>query len=281
MIPQGNDRVKALIKLLQTESDDYGPVLKRELAAAIKADPARVQTALLEEFKTATPLSVVHTLEEICWEDLASAIARFAAKINPDLEEGLTLLSKFTNPGAGRKDVSSRLDEMARELRPSLLKAKNHTEIAGILSHYFFNVREFQTLTSHLDVKDISFFRFLRKKRGSSLCAACLYVTIGQRYGLDVNLVDLAGRILVHLWEPARSEALFIDPLDNGKILSLEDCHNYIHTRQIEWTDDFLSPLSSRVVVRRFISNMIYVLNKQHDERRLKFLREYLEIIKS
>lgn len=281
METQGNDRVKALIKLLQTESDAYGPVLKRELAAAIKADPVRVQSAILEEFKTATPLPVVHTLEEICWEDLAAALARFAAKISPDLEEGLALLSKFTSPALPRKEISAPLDNMARELRSALLNAKNHTEIAGILSHYFFYVKGFQTLPANLDIKDISFARFLRKKRGSSLCAACLYVTIGQRYGLDVSLVDLAGRMLVHLRGPAGRESWFIDPLDDGKLLSQEDCRAYIRARQIEWNDEFLLPLSSRLIVRRFIANMIYVLNKLRDERRLKYLREYLEIIKN
>lgn len=281
MVNQGSERVKALIKLLQTESDSYGPVLKRELAAAIKADPARVQSVLLEEFKTAAPLPVVHTLEEICWEELAAALARFAAKINPDLEEGLTLLSKFTAPACSRKEVSAPLDDMARELRPTLLNAKNHTEIAGILSHYFFRIRGFQTLPSNLDIKDVSFARFLRKKRGSSLCAACLYATIGLRYGLDVNVVDLAGRILVHLRGLSGRENLFIDPLDNGKLLSEDDCRAYIRARQIEWNDEFLSPLSSRLIVRRFIANMIYVLNKVRDERRLKYLREYLEIIKN
>ncbi|MGN0024481.1 MAG: transglutaminase family protein [Candidatus Avelusimicrobium sp.] len=281
METQGNDRVKALIRLLQTESDAYGPMLKRELAAAIKADPARVQSAILEEFKTSAPLPVVHTLEEICWEDLATALARFAAKINPDLEEGLALLSKFTSPALPSKEISSPLDDMARELRGALLNAKNHTEIATILSHYFFHVKGFQTLPANLDIKDISFARFLRKKRGSSLCAACLYVTIGQRYGLDVNLVDLAGRILVHLRGLSARESWFIDPLDAGKLLSQEDCRTYIRTRQIEWNDEFLLPLSSRLIVRRFIANMIYVLNKLRDERRLKYLREYLEIIKN
>ncbi len=280
MVNQGNERLKALIKLLQTESESYGPVLKRELAAAIKANPARVQCVLLEEFQTSAPLPVVHTLEEICWEDLAAALARFAAKINPDLEEGLALLSKFTAPAVSRKDVSAPLDELARELRPALLNAKNQAEIAGILSHYFFRVRGFQTLPSNLDVKDISFARFLRKKRGSSLCAACLYATVGQRYGLDVNLVDLAGRVLVHLRGFSGRESLFIDPLDNGKLLREEDCRNYISARQIEWNDEFLSPLSSRMIVRRLIANMIYALNKLRDERRLKYLREYLEIIK-
>lgn len=281
MVNQGNERVKALLKLLQTESEEYGPVLKRELAAAIKADPARVQNILLEEFKTSAPLPVVNTLEEICWEDLAAALARFSAKINPDLEEGLTVLSKFTSPACSRREITAPLDEMARELRPALLNAKNHAEIAGILSHYFFHVRRFQPLPSNLDVKDISFARFLRKKRGSSLCAACLYATVGLRYGLDINLVDLAGRILVNLRGFSGRETLFIDPLDNGKILSEEDCRTYIRARQIEWNDEFLSPLSSRLIVRRFIANMIYVLNKVRDERRLKYLREYLEIIKN
>lgn len=277
---QGNDRLKALIKLLETESETYGPVLKRELAAAIKSDPARVQTVIQQEFQTSAPLPVLHTLEEICWEDLAAALARFAAKINPDLEEGLALLSKFTSPACARGAITAPLDEMARELRPVLLNAKNHAEIAGILSHYFFRVKGFQTLPANLDVKDISFARFLRKKRGSSLCAACLYAAVGQRYGLDVNLVDLAGRILVHLRGLSRRESLFIDPLDNGKLLTEENCRQYIRARQIEWNDEFLTPLSSRLIIRRFIANMIFVLNKLRDERRLKYLREYLEIIK-
>jgi hypothetical protein len=276
----GNDGLKALIKLLETETENYGPVLKSALAAAIKNNPEQVQRVMEEEFKTSAPRAVLHTLEEICWEDLSAALARFAAKINPDLEEGLTLLSKFTSPTAARGDVSAPLDQMAAELRPALLNAKNYGEIAAVLGHYFFRIRGMVALQTHVDVKDISFARFLRKKRGSSLCVACLYACLGQRYGIDVNLVDLAGRILVHMRDYALSESLFIDPLDNGKMLTEEDCRRYIRARHIEWNNDFLSPLSSRTIVRRFIANMIYVLNKMRDDGGWKYLREYLEIIK-
>ena len=277
----GNDRLKALIRLLETESENYGPVLKSELAAAIRENPDLVQSVIEEEFKTTAPLPVLNTLEEICWEDLASALARFAAKINPDLEEGLTLLSKFTRPVCARGDIATPLDEMARTLRPVLLNAKNYTEIASILGHFFFHVCKIQALQANLDIRDISFARFLRKKKGSSLCVACLYATIGQRYGLDIGLIDLAGRVLVHLKDHVRQESIFIDPLDNGKLLTEEDCRQYIASRHIDWNEDFLSHLSSRLIVRRFIANMIYVLNKLRDERRLRYLREYLEIIKN
>lgn len=278
MVTRENDRLKALFKLLQTESDTYGPVLKRELAAAIKSDPARVHHVLLEEFQTSAPVSVVHTLEEICWEELAEGLARFAGKINPDLEEGLCLLSRFAYPSVTRAHVEKPLDQMAKTLRPALLNVKDYAEAAEVLGRYFFDIRGVVTLPSNLHVKDISFARFLHKNQGSSLCVACLYVCICQRFGMDANLIDLAGRILVFLKDP-RGGALFCDPLDKGKILTEQDCKKYIQDRQIQWNDDFLLPLSSRQIVRRFLANMIFALNKVKDERRLKPLRAYLEII--
>ena len=276
----GYDGIKALIKLLETEGDTYGPVLKNALAAAIKDNPAQVERVMQEEFHSSAPRTVVRTLEEICWEDLSRALARYCAKINPDLEEGLTLLAKFTSPTTARGDISAPLDRMAQELRPALLNAANYGEIAAILGHYIFNVRQFSALSASADIKDMSFSRFLAKKSGSGLCMACLYAVLGQRFGLDVNLIDLAGRILVNLQNSATGEALFIDPLDNGKILSERDCRQYIKVRQLAWNQDFLTPLSSRLIIRRAVANMIYVLNKLRDERRLKYLRGYLDIIK-
>ena len=51
-----NAKLKALIKLLETESETYGPVLKGALAAAIKENPLQVQSFIEEEFKTAREL---------------------------------------------------------------------------------------------------------------------------------------------------------------------------------------------------------------------------------
>ena len=81
-----NGRLKALLKLLTSETATYGAVLRREIAAALKEDPAGVQTALAEEFVGTAPLPVLHTLEEIYWEELTRLFAAFSAKINPDLE---------------------------------------------------------------------------------------------------------------------------------------------------------------------------------------------------
>lgn len=276
-----NTRLKALFKLLETETGQYGPLLKEALASAIRANPDEVQRTLQEEFSTSAPRAVLHTLEEICWEDLARALAVFSAKINPDLEEGLMLLAKFTSPTAQRGSLTAPLDEMAAALRPALVNAAEYPEIIQILSHFIFDMRRFKNLPTLTDIQDLSFPRFLATKRGSSLEMGCLYLCLGQRFGLEMDVVDLAGRLLVHLRDTNHDTSFLIDPLDNGKIVTEECCRQYIHSRGLQTNEELFMPLTPRFIVRRFIANMIYLLNKAHDERRLKYLRNYLEITKN
>ena len=276
-----NSRLKALFKLLETESDQYGPLLKQALSSAIKANPDEVQRTLQEEFATSAPRNVMKMLEEICWDDLARALAAFNAKINPDLEEGLMLLAKFTSPTTARGDLNIPLDEMARELRPALVNATDYPEIISALGHFIFKLKSFSTAAALSDIRDLSFPRFLTKKQGSCLTVSCLYLCLGQRFGLEMDLVDLAGRLLIHMRDNSNQISYLIDPLDNGKMLNEEDCRQYIRARGLEDSKDLFQPLSSRLIVRRFIANMIYILNKLHDERRLTYLRNYLEILKN
>ncbi len=281
MQAQDNSRLKALFKLLETETEQYGPLLKQALASAIKADPNEVQRTLEEEFSTSAPRNVMRMLEEICWDDLAQALANFNAKINPDLEDGLMLLAKFTSPTTARGDINKPLDDMAGELRPALVNATDYPEIIATLGHFLFGLRGFKTVPTITDIKDLSFPRFLAKKSGSGLSMTCLYLCLGQRFGLEMDGVDMAGRLLVHVRDSKNEISFLIDPLDNGKLLTEEDCRQYVRARSLENTQDLFVPLSSRLIVRRFIANMIYILNKFHDERRLKYLRNYLEIIKN
>ena len=276
-----NSQLKALFKLMETETDQYGPLLKQALASAIKANPDEVQRTLEEEFSSAAPRAVVHMLEEICWEDLAKAFSIFNAKINPNLEEGLLLLAKFTSPTMQRGTISKPLDEMAKELRPAVLNATDYAEIIGLFGRFVFELKQFQSIPSITDIRDLSFPRFLHTKRGSALMISCLYLCLAQRFGIDADLVDLAGRLLVHMRDIKHNISYLIDPLDNGKRLSEEDCHLYIRSRGLEQESNPFTPLSSRLIVQRFISNMIFVLNRIQDTRRLKFLRSYFEIIKN
>ena len=274
------DQIRALFQLLETEASSRS-ILKHALASAIKTNPHLVQQVLEQDFAHSAPNSVVHTLEEICWEDLSVALSHFAAKINPDLEEGLALVAKFTAPTTARGKITPILDKMALELRPVLLNTTTAREAIQAIGHYIFTVKKFTTLPTAKHLNELSFPSFLKKKQGSNLCMACLYMCIGQRYAVEMEIIDLAGRILIRVQDKAHNDTFAIDPLDNGKILSQEDCRRYLESRNLAGIKADLEVLSSRLIVRRFWANMIYLLNKLQDDRRLKYLREYLEILRS
>ena len=90
----------------------------------------------------------------------------------------------------------------------------------------------------------------------------------------------MAGRVLVSYQPQSEEEPLFVDPLDRARALTLADCKNYIYTRNLEWSDNFVTPLSSSAMLRRFLAQMIFILNKLRDDKQLSYLRRYMDILK-
>ncbi len=277
----GNNHIKAIIELLDGETGPRAETLRQELARIIKEQPQQLQEVIEKDYHSSVPAALVYAMEEVCWEELAGACTRFGSKINPDLEEGLAIVSRFVNPAVSRDEITADLDSFSVALRPLLANCTGPAEISNTLSRFFFRARGFTVLPAAHDIKDVSFGRFIQKKQGSALCMACLYAVIGCRFGLDSGVVDMAGRVLACFTPDNENEIVFADPADQGKLLTLNDCKNYIFSRNLEWSDAFAMPLSSRALLRRFLANMIFILNKLRDERRLPYLRRYMDILKN
>ena len=273
--------IKALIDLLSREDGSAVALLKEELAHIMQQNPQALHQVIEQDFHSALPLPFVHAMQEIYWDELTLQITQFVAKINPDLEEALTLASRFINPAITRDEIAQQIDALAHDLRPVLANCNCAADIWENTGRFFFHTQKYAVLPSVHDPKELSFARFLRKKQGAALCVCCLYAVCAERFGLDGGVVDLAGRVLACVQPQDSSEPLFADPLDNGRLLTLDDCKDYIFERNLAWNEAFVMPLSSRMILRRFFSHMIFILNKLRDERRLSYLRRYMDILKN
>ncbi len=274
-----NKQIKALIELLDGETGSRAELLRQELARVMKEEPKNLHEVIEQDFHSSVPASLVIAMEEVCWDELAGACTHFAAKINPDLEEGLGIETRFVNPAFSRADVTADLDTLAFALRPLLANCTGPAEVCNTLSRFFFQHQNFKVLHAARDIKDVSFGRFLQKKQGSVLCMACLYAAMAGRFGWDAGVTDMAGRVLAYFAPQNGEEPLWADPADHGKLLTIDECKDYIRSRNLAWDASFAKPLSSRAVLRRFLGNMIFILNKLRDERRLSYLRRYMDIL--
>lgn len=272
-------QIKALIGLIGQETGDRAALLREALARLMQTQPAALYEVIETDFNSEVPSSLIAAMEEICWSNLSASMSQFAEKINPDLEEALTLVTHFVNP-ASRAHLTEDIDQLARDLRPALANTTSLEDICNRMGRFFFHVQGFTALESVRNMKDISFGHFLKSKQGSALCLGCLYVVCAERFGLDCSLVDLAGRMLIRFTPQETAAPLFVDPLARGTVLTLSDCQTYIRTRQLVWEDNFVEPLSSKAILRRLLGNLIFILNKLRDERRLNYLRRYMDLLK-
>ena len=273
-------QLKALIHLISQETGPQAHILREELARVMKQQPQALYEVIEKDFHSTIPASLVKAMQEVYWEELSEEIQLFAAKINPDIEEALILTTRFVNPAINRQEVTEYIDDLCRSLRPVLANCNLTEDIVLTMTRFLLHTQSFTVLPSAHDIKETSFGRFLRKKQGSILCMCSLYTVCGQRFGLDNSIVDLAGRLLVRITSQDNKIPLFLDPLNPERLLTLLDCQEYIFTRNLEWNEGFVAPLSSRDILRRCLGNMIFILNKLHDERRLSYLRRYMDILR-
>ena len=280
MVPRKHTQIKALITLLSHEKGAQAVLLKEELARIMRHDSATLKQVIEQDFHAAIPLALAEAMQEIYWDQLATQIDQFNQKINPDLEEALFLSTYFANPAFTRFEITQQLDSLAHTLQPLLANCTASEEIVRILNHFFFQTQCYAVLPVAHDIKELSFGHFLQKKRGAALCLCSLYTVCAERFGLEAGIVDLAGRLLVRIQMQDSPSPVFADPLNRGKLFTTTDCKEYISARNLEWNEAFITPLCSRMILRRIFSHMIFILNKLRDERRLSYLRRYMDILK-
>lgn len=268
------NQIKALIKLISSEEGDDAARLKGELASVIRAHPAKIKNILNEG--PLPPAFLYNMVEEEAWDSLTGGVALFASKINPDLAEGLHLVSRFLNPTLPAVFIEKRIEELCALLRPRLLNCADYYEAAFHAGAVLFGEAGFSASSYNLRPQDIAFYSVLREKKGSPLALACIYQLALERLGIDCCIAEAAGRILLKM-TPPNAAPFYIDPADNGKAISEEDCSRFINERGLG--GDKAAELSSRAVIKRFLANLVYVYNKSRDERRLKFLRGYLGLL--
>ena len=278
MDPITRSQIKALIDLLGQEQDSQAVLLRESLSYIVKEHSAILHEVIENDFHSEVPVALVRAMHEICWEDLIQTAQQFAQEDSIPLEDALFFVTRFVNPAFDKQEITTELDQLTKELRPLLPDPAADEALLRIMSRFFFRQKSFVVLPVSHDIKDISFGRFLQKQQGAALCLCALYAVCSKRLSLHFDIVDLAGRLLICYQSPKNPEPVFADPLDNANLFTLTDCKNYIDSRQLEWNENFIAPLSSRVILRRFLAQMIFILNKLRDDKQLSYLRRYMDI---
>ncbi len=272
-----DSELKALILLAGDEAE--GSSLLRRLATIVRQEPERIETIITNEFADTLPPVVSTLLEESRWRSLENMFRNLSrSSKNPDLEEGLFLISKFSFQKIALSDISTPLDAIAADAKDRIANSQDLPRIVAFLSDIIYRKHAMSGSDPKAQNPENTYlYNLLTTRQGMPIALGSLYILLGKRLNLPIQGMGIPGHFLVQYktW----NGDLLIDPYQQGRVVSPRECQMMVLSRGVHWDPEFLNSVDNRYILCRTLGNLIYEYNRVKDERRSAQLKRYLQIL--
>ena len=197
---------------------------------------------------------ILRTLRE---QEAQEAFARFCATAGKtaDLEAGCWLLARTRYPELDQPAYEVRLDELARELRERLTGRETPRATIEVCNRHLFQTLGFRGNKQDYYDPDNSYLnRVLDRRLGIPISLGALYLALARRLRLPLHGVNLPGHFVLS-WR-SHAARFFVDPFNDGRLLTEADCREYCEQMGLEFRPQSLAIASSRRILLRMCQNL-------------------------
>ena len=189
-----------------------------------------------------------------------------------DLETGAFMLAQTTYPNINIEGYRALLDDFAAGAREKVvLEFSAEEKLTALNTHLFSDLGFSGNVARYYDPENSYLNRVLDQRTGNPINLTLLYLLVARRLKLPVIGIGMPGHFICRY--QSSSDEIYIDPFNDGQLLSKADCIQYLQRGNYSLTDDFLSPTSARRMFLRICSNLhqIYTgLGKPEDTNRFQ-----------
>ncbi len=196
------------------------------------------------------------------------------------LEEALYTIARIGFPDFSVNESRHLLDDLADELARELARWEaidDHTAVE-IVSDLLFDKLGFKGSKEDYYNPNNNFINWiLERKTGTPLALCCLVQVVTQRINLPFEIIGMPAHAI--LGYRGENNRLFVDPFHNGRLLTREDCQEFLDSAGFGFVEEYLQPISNKKIVLRLLRNLINIYHRNHSSQRVKELRSYLAIV--
>jgi regulator of sirC expression with transglutaminase-like and TPR domain len=185
--------------------------------------------------------------------NLAHSALLFAKAAYPDLNESVYL---------------ARLDRLAADVKRDLTADPDAVDIIARMNDILFDKERFRGNREQYYDPDNSYLnRVLDRKTGIPISLCLIYIEVAGRLGLDVRGIGLPGHFIAALYHTGGK--IYIDPFNQGQILSKDDCLEIVRTYSGETAQPdlgWLQPIGRKALVARMLRNLKLIYARQEND---------------
>ncbi|MDD6172914.1 MAG: transglutaminase family protein [Elusimicrobia bacterium] len=267
------NKIKALIDLMDKEPE-LKPKLQATLARFIKEEPLQFKNVIEESFGADVPGYIRDIVLNIKREELLAHFKAYFEVKNPSLLKGFALIARFINPQLTQKAVLDQFELLHKSLSTYMDAGFDVFHKAEVMSQYFFINGGYRLESLSSGPKVVSLPDIISCGGASSFAMAALYCCCAECFDLKADMFDAGGKVMIRLRDKYSYEPVYVDIFAGGRFVGEDECSIYASARGFAWSGAFISPMSSKQVIKRFLANLIYVYSKSGDEAAVSILRK-------
>lgn len=183
-----------------------------------------------------------------------------------DLETGAFLLAQTQYPLLTVESYQRQLDEWADGMRPGIAADDPRKTVESINAHLFGKLRFRGNTENYYDPDNSFLHRVLDRRLGIPISLSVLYLLLGQRLALPLAGVGMPGHFIIK-WEDEHdaSREFYIDPFSQGRILTAEDCADFLKRSGFGFSPQMLATVNARHILARMCNNLVGVYRQADD----------------
>ncbi|HKI44042.1 MAG TPA: transglutaminase family protein [Balneolales bacterium] len=195
-----------------------------------------------------------------------------------DLEEATFLLARFDNPTLRVEPYQQKLDHLAGTIRSDIIYTYDSLDRMRILLHFVFYEEDFRGAeTDYFHPHHSYIHKVIDRRTGIPLSLSFIVLFLSRRLDLRFYGVNLPMHFILKYEN--ESEQIFLDPFHRGKIVSMNQCANFLRMNGIKPDTSYFQNASAPDMLARHIRNLIYSYEKRKDNVRASNLNKLLSYV--
>lgn len=241
---------------------------------------------LLDQFKSESIHdSERETINEIIYNiTIGSLLEEFSFLVEQGindvrtLEKAILLLSRFGNPTIREGEYAKKLDQMAQQIGTDIAYTPSVQEKMQILLQFVFRELRFRGDSKDYHNPENAYLdRVIDRRKGLPIMLSLVVVFIARRLNLPFYGVNMPIHFML-LYE-TYNQNMLIDPFDGGTIVTYDQCYYFLKKNGIEPRPEHLKKGDEQEILSRCIRNLIQSYSKLKQERKVKDLRDLLQLV--
>ncbi len=242
---------------------------------------------------------VENIIHRIHFTNLLNELREWSHEAEPDLLEGIILVSKYRYPDIDKQKILNEIDKIRLDIWLELHYDLTAYEKIRVLNHVFYQIHGFQGNTDNYHDPSNSFINnALESKKGNPIMLAIIYMLVAQRLQIPIFGVNLPQHFVLaykeentqHLTtDPFNTKPkldyrfgkvlFYINAFNKGAVFSKANLEQFLIQIKIEPKYEFFEACSNTDIVKRVLRNLVIAYKQNNKLNNVSEVHEMLAIL--